>query len=257
MVSEKVVVNKFYFSIITVCYNSENTIKKTFESVLSQNYPNIEYIVIDGNSNDKTLDIIKTYEPIFLKKFDFKYISEKDNGIYHAINKGIKLSKGDWVWILNSDDQLENFILNVIASKINSNPMVSIFCGNITNLNKNFEDIPINSIPDLNFLMNEMVLSHPATIIKKCVYDKFGLYNEKFKIAGDWDLLKRYFMSGVEFYYLNLNMVIFNTGGISSKFSFTHLKEKLSIRHRGKNFNWLYYDIRDIYRFFYFNVVSR
>ena len=242
---------KIYFSIITVCYNSENTIKKTFQSVLSQNYPHIEYIVIDGNSNDKTLSIIKTYEPIFLKKIDFKFVSEKDDGIYNAINKGLKLSKGDWIWILNSDDQLENFMLNHVAININSNPMVEIFYGNIISLNKDMKDIPRNKIPDLNYLLNEMVLSHPATIIKKSVYQRLGLYDEKFKIAGAWDLLKRCFLSGVEFYYLNLNMVSFNTDGISSKFSFTHFKERLIIRHRKKSYNWLYYDIKDVYRYFF------
>ena len=97
-------------SIITVVYNSKNTIKETIESVLHQDYPLIEYIIIDGQSNDGTLDIIKMY-----KDKISKLISEKDNGIYDAMNKGIKLANGDIIGILNSDDIFEN---NKVISKV-------------------------------------------------------------------------------------------------------------------------------------------
>lgn len=93
-------------SIITVCYNSDKTIRDTLDSVLKQNYKNYEYIIIDGKSTDNTLKIIKDYEKKFNGKL--KVISEKDNGLYDAMNKGIKKSKGDIIGIINSDDILAN-----------------------------------------------------------------------------------------------------------------------------------------------------
>ena len=96
---------KIKFSIITPCYNSEKTIKRTIESVVNQSYKNIEYILIDGGSKDKTVEIIQEYQSKYPKLI--KYISEKDSGIYDAMNKGIKLATGDIVGIVNSDDYYE------------------------------------------------------------------------------------------------------------------------------------------------------
>ena len=114
-------------SIITVCFNSEETIISTLNSVFSQNYPNIEHIIIDGGSSDRTLDIIKQYP--FKNK---RVISENDNGIYDAMNKGIKMAKGEIISILNSDDiyQSPNIISNVI-NIIKKNPSKDIFLGDV------------------------------------------------------------------------------------------------------------------------------
>ena len=94
-----------FVTIVTVCYNSESTIRKTIESVLRQTYTNIEYVVIDGNSQDKTLDIIREYQECF--KGRMKLVSEPDEGIYDAMNKGIRLAEGELIGILNSDDHYE------------------------------------------------------------------------------------------------------------------------------------------------------
>ncbi len=93
------------FSIITVCYNSEKTIERTIKSVLNQTESNYEYIIVDGGSTDKTLDIVKNYEDAFNGRL--KYISEKDNGIYDAMNKGIGMAKGELIGLINSDDYYE------------------------------------------------------------------------------------------------------------------------------------------------------
>ena len=107
-------------SIITVCYNSEKTIKNTIDSVLSQTYKNYEYIIIDGKSTDNTVNLIKKYQ----KKFDnkLKYISEKDNGIYDAMNKGVLRAIGGIIGIVNSDDWLEPKALDIVAEIANKAP---------------------------------------------------------------------------------------------------------------------------------------
>ena len=97
--------NNIKVSIITVCFNSEKTIRRTIESVLYQTYPNIEYIIVDGKSTDGTVDIVKEYLPAFQKRL--RYVSERDKGIYDAMNKGIRLSAGDVIGIINSDDFYE------------------------------------------------------------------------------------------------------------------------------------------------------
>ena len=127
-------------SLITVCYNSEETIKDTIESVLKQTYRNYEYIIIDGKSKDKTLDIIKSYE----KKFDskLKYISESDEGLYDAMNKGIALATGDIIGILNSDDILydKNVFQNVVDNFTNCDGVYS----NLLLMNEDFTKITRN-----------------------------------------------------------------------------------------------------------------
>lgn len=102
------------FSIITISYNSESSIERTIKSVLSQSYKNYEYIVVDGGSIDKTIDIIKQYEPLFEGRM--KWVSEPDKGIYNAMNKGVSRSDGDIIGIVNSDDWLEEESLQKIIN---------------------------------------------------------------------------------------------------------------------------------------------
>ena len=114
------------FSIITVVLNNDKYIEKTIKSVLSQSFKNYEYIVLDGASTDKTIDIIKKYE----KKINF-WSSEKDNGIYDAFNKGIKIAKGQFICIVNSDDILKKNALNIIYKYIKKNPNADFFFGSV------------------------------------------------------------------------------------------------------------------------------
>ena len=108
-----------FFTVITASFNSEKTIDKTIESLLNQNYTNFEYIIIDGNSKDSTLEIIKSFEQKFKEKnITYKFISEPDKGIYDAWNKGIKLSDGEWISFLGSDDYYtDNTVFEQIANE--------------------------------------------------------------------------------------------------------------------------------------------
>ncbi len=104
------------FSIITVCWNSDKTISRTIESVLGQDFQDYEYLIVDGDSTDRTIDIIKTYEPQFNGKL--KYKSEPDKGIYDAFNKGIERATGKYIWLVNSDDFIEPGVLGKLYNLV-------------------------------------------------------------------------------------------------------------------------------------------
>jgi glycosyltransferase involved in cell wall biosynthesis len=202
-------------SIITVCFNSEKTIEDTIKSVINQTYNNIEYIIIDGGSNDKTIDIINKYSDKI-----YKFISEKDNGIYDAINKGINLSTGYIVGILNSDDYFfDNSIISNIVDIFTINNTVDSVIGDINFVNTNNKLIreykSLNWKPSL-FKFGIMP-PHPTFYCKRILYDKFGLYNNRYKIAGDFDLLIRFlFVNKISYHYFPKSMVTMRLGGIST-----------------------------------------
>lgn len=203
-------------SIITVSYNSERYIKDTIESVLNQTYGNIEYIIIDGNSNDNTLDIIRGYE----SKFDgrMKWVSETDKGIYDAMNKGIDMASGELVGFINSDDWYEN---NAIEKLIeNYDDKVDIYYGDmykIRNLKgQNYKKIrkPI----DLENLKNNMILNFPSCFVKKDWYLYFTKYDINYKLTSDYKFLLESYLKGANFHYINYPFSYMRVGGLSSDF---------------------------------------
>ena len=155
-------------TIITVCYNSGKTIKDTIESVLAQNYKNFEYIIIDGKSKDNTVDIIKSYEPKFNGKM--KWISEKDKGIYDAMNKGIRMATGDWVIMMNAgdvfadSDVLQNVFSHVIPDKI-----TFLYGDTLSRQKKGKLLRRITSWKDGN-------VNHQAVIYRRKLHEEHGLY---------------------------------------------------------------------------------
>lgn len=202
-------------SIVTVCYNSAKTIRDTFESVLKQKYSNYEYIVVDGKSTDETLKIIEEYHFKFAGKM--KYISEKDKGIYDAMNKGIKMSTGDIVGLLNSDDYY--FDENVL-SKINENlnPDYDGVFGNIVMLEDKQMNIPKRELVsgEGNYKLGWAPL-HPTLYIKKTIYDDIGLYNQEYPIAADYDFMIRLLKSKkYKLKYINQFLVAMRPGGAST-----------------------------------------
>ncbi|WP_024605737.1 MULTISPECIES: glycosyltransferase family 2 protein [unclassified Pseudoalteromonas] len=202
-------------SIITVCYNSAVTIEDTIISVLSQNYKNIEYIVIDGGSSDATLDIINKYrEQISI------VISEPDKGIYDAMNKGIKNATGDIVGILNSDDFYET--KDVITEIVNNFDVdTDIVFGDLIFVKpENIEKITrFYSLPHFKAwkLRFGWMPPHPATFIKKPVYDKYGLYKINYKISADYEVFVRFLLvNKVNFKHINKVLVRMRDGGVST-----------------------------------------
>jgi glycosyltransferase involved in cell wall biosynthesis len=204
-------------SIITICKNSECSIEKTIQSVISQDYPNIEYIIIDGMSNDNTMKIVNQF-----KDRISLIISEPDNGLYDALNKGIKFSKGDVIGFINSDDYFAN---NQVISKI-----VKTF--QERNTDSVYSDIQYFSSTQPSKIIrnwrskpfsNKMFFDgefppHPSLYIKKEIYLKYGYFNEEFKLAGDFELMLRFLVKHkVSTHYIPEVSVKMSNGGVSNR----------------------------------------
>lgn len=218
-------------TLITVCFNSEKTIRDTLESVLKQTYKDYEYLIIDGKSKDSTLDIIKEYEPMFNGRL--KWISEKDNGLYDAMNKGIKLAKGDVVGILNSDDIFANSnVLKTIASTFKKKKCDVSYSDLV------FMDEETMKIPERYFISKTgnyklgWYPPHPTLYVKKEVYDKYGLYNQDYRIAADYDFMLRIMKNKVSMAYIPEVLIYMRSGGVSTagiKGYIKSFKESLSV----------------------------
>jgi len=204
-------------SIITVCYNSGDTIKDTILSVIGQTYKNIEYIIIDGGSTDATLNIINQF-----KQNISTIISEPDNGIYDAMNKGIELSTGDVVGILNSDDFFENTnVVENIANNFKETPFLDAVFGDVILSKPNSLNKISRYYSSRNFqpwMLNVGVMpAHPASFIKKSIYEDIGCYRTDLEIAADFEFMVRFFLKN-SFFYLKTNMpyVRMRSGGVSN-----------------------------------------
>jgi glycosyltransferase len=206
-------------SIITICYNREATIAKSIESVLSQDYSNIEYIIIDGNSNDGTKEIIKSYSD----KISC-FISESDNGMYDAINKGLTLANGDIVGLMHSDDE---FYDNTIISQIvlafeNNNNTFGIYGNGIyvsNDINENIIRERIGGNYSLNKIKNGWLPLHPTVYLKRSLIEKYGYYNLDFQIASDTEFLLRYlYKYQIQLIYIDSYLVKMRMGGLSTNY---------------------------------------
>ena len=175
------------FSIITPCFNSEKTIERTLESVLKQTCQDYEYIIIDGASTDKTLDIINSYKSKFNGKMHV--VTEPDNGIYDAMNKGIKLAQGKIVGIVNSDDFYEKTCLENVLKKYDVNVLYQIIYGMMRTVNEEGKELAIKFNHHRN--MQTEMINHPACFVTKALYDKYGYYNTQYKSAADFDFMLR------------------------------------------------------------------
>lgn len=197
-------------SIITVCFNSGNTIEDTIKSVLNQTYTNYEYLIIDGGSSDNTLDIIKSYEDKFNGRL--KYISEKDKGIYDAMNKGIKLSSGDIIGLINADDILKD---KDVFNKVIDNIKDGVY-SDVLMVDNSFKN-PVRNFISGKYKKNGIFHpAHPSLYLKKKVYDEIGLYDIDYKIAADLDLMLRIINKGYELNYVKDYFVLMRAGGVST-----------------------------------------
>ncbi len=202
------------FTIITVCYNSSKTIAKTFDSVLSQSFKEYEHIVIDGASTDGTLDIIKEYEPRYSGRM--KYISEKDNGIYDAMNKGVKLAKGDYVCFMNSDDFLEPESLGITAEWITSHPGAGVYYGFTRVISKDCEELYIIRRSHHKIPGCKNMPKHQSIYMRRDLFEKYGYFSLEYKIVSDHALMLKVYRGGETFLPMPHIVANFRSGGIST-----------------------------------------
>jgi glycosyltransferase involved in cell wall biosynthesis len=204
-------------SIVTASYNSSSTIRDTINSVLKQTYPDIEHIIIDGSSNDGTVEIVES----FGNKIS-KFISEPDIGMYNAINKGIRLASGDFVGILNSDDFFTNeYIISKVVDAFTMNDIDAVY-GDIVfvnpqNLNKIVRYYSSARFSPEKFKYGIMP-AHPSFYVKKACYEAYGYYKEDYSIGSDFDLLMRFLLiNKIRYYYMQMPFVKMRTGGRSNR----------------------------------------
>ena len=203
-------------SIITVTYNSAATLKDTIESVLRQQYPEVEHILIDGASKDNTVSIIRSYPQIT------NWVTEKDKGLYDAINKGIQRATGEIVGILNSDDFFPNEkVLSTIAARFDD-PEVDAVIGDIAFVKPENLDRIVRHYSSAKFHPKKFAAgympAHPSFYVRKKFYDAYGLYKMNYKIAADYELLIRFMhKEGIRFRYIPEILVYMRTGGVSNQ----------------------------------------
>jgi len=204
-------------SIITVVRNNASTIKDTIDSVLKQTYSNVEYIVIDGSSTDGTIEIIQGY-----KKYIKKFISEKDKGVYDAMNKGINLATGDVIGLLNGDDvYFDETVLQNVANAFKKNESDCVY-GDLYYVERNNLDEVVRYWKSSKFKKGSFARGwhppHPTFFVKKEVYSKYGLYDIEMKVSADFDLMLRLLEKyNITSHYLPTILVRMRTGGMSNK----------------------------------------
>lgn len=192
-------------SIVTIVYNGERYIEHAIQSVINQSYRNIQYIVIDGGSKDNTLSIIKKYSDRIAI-----IVSEKDEGISDAFNKGLVRATGDMVGILNSDDWFANDAVEKVVRNIGD---ADVVYGDLQLWKGVSKDFIVKGTH--GYLENEMSINHPTVFVRRSAYEKFGLFDKRYKCAMDYDLLLRLKLRGCKFRYIPEVLANMRWGGTS------------------------------------------
>jgi len=196
-------------SVITICYQAEKSLEKTIESVIGQSFLDKEYIVIDGGSTDKTLDIIKKYENFI----DF-VISERDKGIYDAMNKGVRHARGEWICFMNAGDIfISSDVLEKVASFFHD-PLAEVIYGDHV-VDYGFCKVYRKASSDIRKIWKGMIFSHQAVFVKRSLHEKFP-FRLDYKIASDFCFFYGLFLSKANFVYASLPIAIIEAEGVSN-----------------------------------------
>ena len=216
-------------SIITICFNSEAVIKKTIESVLNQTFTDIEYLIIDGASKDKTVEIAESYKDAFAEKgIDYKIFSEPDKGIYDAMNKGIAKATGELVGLINSGDFYEPQMVETAVKAYEEKPY-DIFYADINLIKDNGQIIVKRSRYDK--LPTSRHWNHPTMVVRKAYYDEIGTY-KCVGIHDDFEFFLRARKKNARITIKNVTLANFMTGGASNKKSFKQCKKRCKDRYK-------------------------
>lgn len=215
-------------SIITITYNSASTVEDTIKSVASQDFPDIEYIIVDGLSKDRTLEVVNRFS-----NHISKVVSEKDKGLYDALNKGIHLATGDVVGMLHSDDlYADNNVLSRIVQKFASDPSIEAVYADLVFVDRDNPDKILRTWKAGEYTEDAFkegwMPPHPTFFVKKSVYDRFGGFNLDLKLSADYELMLRFIHKHkVKVAYLPETIVKMRMGGISNTSFFVKLKANM------------------------------
>jgi len=245
--------NRLKVSVITACLNSAKTIEQTIQSVIGQSYPDIEYIIVDGGSTDGTLQIVERYRNRIAK-----VISEKDEGVYDAFNKGVRAATGDVIYFLNSDDYLYNdkAVEKVASAFLHSEiPPVAVY-GNILRINdQNGYVIVLGQELTLDKIRQGKKPMHPAFFVRRELFERYNYFDLRYRIASDYDFMIKVFKDYAErTRYIDEIIAVFRSSGISRKLSnFQKIrKETVSILNRHfENHSAREYRLDEINQMFY------
>ena len=227
-------------SVITVVYNGEQHIERTLQSVFSQSYGNIEYIVIEGASTDTTLTIIRKHAAKISH-----VLSERDKGLYHAMNKGITLAKGEIIGILNSGDvYLKNTVKEIVETNKRSD--ADIFYGDWVTVKESETSCSYNrEYSDMKQMHYKQSIAHPTCFVKKEVYNKKGSFDTNYRLAADYDFLLRSMENNMRFQYIPKVITACMPGGLSNSWQCDFEAFRIQKEHRIPNpYKYIYRGIK-------------
>lgn len=238
-------------SIITVTYNSEKFLSTCLDSIINQKYQNYEHIIVDGASTDNTMQLIKS--KLNNQRF---VISEPDNGVYDAMNKGIKKSKGDVIGFLNSDDFYPNQnVLSKVAEIFSNNPLIDACYSDLIYVEQNNISKIVRYWKSNKFIPGSFQLSwcppHPTFFVRRSIYERYGCFDLNFKIASDFDLMMRLMeINKINVVYVSEVFVNMRIGGTTNKSFKNIMKQNLeilrSLKNNGMKINLLNFLIKKI-----------
>lgn len=204
-----------YFTIITVVRNGAPTIQRCINSIASQTFRDFEYLVVEGASTDETLEIARANS----SSIDL-LISEEDNGLYFAMNKGIEQARGKYIGILNADDAYSPETLQTVWNLLQKNPECGVVHGAME-----YFSLPGKAFFIHNEELPQHMIYHPTCFVSRNTYRRNGLFNTKYRVAADYDLMFRLFKGNEKFLGTELILAIFGEGGTSAKLRFRSILE--------------------------------
>jgi glycosyltransferase involved in cell wall biosynthesis len=237
-------------SIITATYNSENTLDETIKSILSQDYINFEYIIVDGASTDNTINIIKKFEPKFKEKnIIFKWISEPDSGIYNAWNKGLKIASGNWISFIGSDDIYLEGSFKKYAINAQKNPNKDFIYSKVKLMKGNYFIKDILGQWNWKTFKKSMEFAHVGAIHNKHFFENYGTFDESYKITGDYEMLLRA-KGRLKSLFMEEFTVKMQVGGISNNVVSRAFKEARKAKIKTGGVNLFYANFDYLYMYF-------
>ncbi len=233
-------------SIITAVLNRKNEIEETLESLKNQTYRNIQHIIIDGGSTDGTLDILKNYKST-VKDYEIILMSEKDKGLYNALNKGVSLATGEIIGILHAGDLFaHNKVLEKVVNSFKEKNFIDGVYGDVEFFNESGKTVRISKLGDFDYkkILIGWHPTHPTLFLRKYVYDNLGFYREDFDIASDYEFILRVILKGkYKLFYLNEILVKMRTGGKSGQSPRKFIKKFIEDWKIVKEYNLPFYTV--------------